>query len=190
MLHNCLQGFIADSWSLFVVFIISKVGVTECAWLGWRQTTWQRPGGEFNSSVFQRFFFFIRESQKGWGRGERKRLISELVIKAGYEILLKHFWLLSANVIAPTCRLVFISWGIFSFLSQTTWIAVCCNCHAAEVSDSADCGLCYWPSLAVRQMSEVKVGWSESINFTLCGSTVLHLSLGLASRLSQQVSYS
>ncbi len=51
-----------------------------------RQTTWQLPGGEFNASVNQRFYF-ISESQKGWGSGEGgvrgvgiRRLIHDLFV--------------------------------------------------------------------------------------------------------------
>lgn len=41
-----------EPFSHFVVFVISKVGVTECAWLGWRWMTWQRLGGEINASAY------------------------------------------------------------------------------------------------------------------------------------------
>ncbi len=68
-----------ELFSLFAVFLISKVGVTECAWKGWHQTTWQWPRDEFNAS-FNHTFYFISESQKGWVRAGLAGLIHGLVV--------------------------------------------------------------------------------------------------------------
>lgn len=82
-------GYLAGSISLTstescffpsVIFIINKVHVTECAKLGWRQTTlffwewldgcrWLSSRAEFNVSVNQ-LFHVVSESKTDWGRGE------------------------------------------------------------------------------------------------------------------------